>query len=236
MPIASSGNVITNSSQLGADVVLTGNIKNGEIVNADLSAVAAIDASKVQILSVGANGGVIPSTGIVNAHLSGTAGITDANLAQITTASKVSGAALTSLVNIPAGAGIIPSANLPASTPKLLFATYDMTTASGTQNIAHGLGYTPAKVKIRAILFFGASGVTSISDGYYDGSTNSHNRNNDAGTAGVVAGDTSFAIWLYYTGNFWQKGTITCDGTNVMIAWTKGGAPAGTARLILEVI
>jgi len=115
MPIASAGNVITSSAQLGADVVLTGAIKDGEIVNADIGAAAAILGSKLQALSVGANAGVIPSTGIVNAHLSGTAGITDANLAQITTANKVHGSALTGLASIPAGAGVIPAANVPGS-------------------------------------------------------------------------------------------------------------------------
>jgi hypothetical protein len=40
--------------------------------------------------------------------------IPDSNLSQITTASKVSGAALTSLANIPSGAGVIPAVNLPA--------------------------------------------------------------------------------------------------------------------------
>ncbi len=48
---------------------------------------------------------------ITNANLSGSAGITDSNLAQITTASKVSGAALTSLSSTPSGAGVLPSAN-----------------------------------------------------------------------------------------------------------------------------
>ncbi len=48
---------------------------------------------------------------ITNANLSGSAGITDANLAQISSASKVSGAALTSLTSVPSGAGLMPPAN-----------------------------------------------------------------------------------------------------------------------------
>jgi hypothetical protein len=50
---------------------------------------------------------------IVNAQISSGAAIADSKLAQITTAGKVSGAALTSLDSIPAGAGVIPAANLP---------------------------------------------------------------------------------------------------------------------------
>lgn len=49
---------------------------------------------------------------ITNANLSGSAAVADSKLAQITTASKVSGAALTSLSLIPSGAGDIPSVNL----------------------------------------------------------------------------------------------------------------------------
>ena len=76
-------------------------------------------------------GGTLPDTGvtknevyalvdsatisaIVNADIDANAAIVDTKLAQITTASKVSGAALTSLANIPAGAGAIPAANLTA--------------------------------------------------------------------------------------------------------------------------
>ena len=50
---------------------------------------------------------------ITNAKVHTSAGIVDTKLAQITTASKVSGAALTLLPNIPAGAGLIPIANIP---------------------------------------------------------------------------------------------------------------------------
>ena len=49
---------------------------------------------------------------ITNAKVANLAAIADYKLAQITTASKVSGAALTLLANIPFGAGDIPSVNL----------------------------------------------------------------------------------------------------------------------------
>lgn len=52
---------------------------------------------------------------ITNANISASAAIVDTKLAQITTASKVSGTAITGLASLPAGAGVIPSANLPAS-------------------------------------------------------------------------------------------------------------------------
>jgi microcystin-dependent protein len=54
---------------------------------------------------------------IDNANIKALAGIVDSKLAQITTASKVSGAAITSLASLPASAGIIPVANLGAIYP-----------------------------------------------------------------------------------------------------------------------
>ena len=49
---------------------------------------------------------------INNANIKAGAGIVDTKLAQITTPSKISGAALTSISSIPSGAGNLPSANM----------------------------------------------------------------------------------------------------------------------------
>jgi hypothetical protein len=54
-------------------------------------------------------------TAIVNTEIDANAAIADTKLATIATAGKVSGAAFTLLPNIPAGAGVIPAANLPAA-------------------------------------------------------------------------------------------------------------------------
>lgn len=51
---------------------------------------------------------------ITTANLSASADIVDTQLAQITSASKVSGASLTLFPNIPSSAGLIPTANIPA--------------------------------------------------------------------------------------------------------------------------
>lgn len=53
---------------------------------------------------------------ITNANISGSAAISDSKLAQVTTAGKVSGAALTSLSSVPSGAGLIPVANIDTGT------------------------------------------------------------------------------------------------------------------------
>lgn len=59
---------------------------------------------------------------IVDSDINASAAIADTKLAQITTAGKVSGAALTSLASIPAGAGVIPTANIPTSDNPRVFA------------------------------------------------------------------------------------------------------------------
>lgn len=94
MPNVTAGNVITDSAQ----------ILPGIIVDSDINASAAIAYSKLAL-----------ALGIVNADISTTAAIVDTKLAQITTASKVSGAAITLLTSLPAAAGVIPTANLPAT-------------------------------------------------------------------------------------------------------------------------
>jgi len=52
-------------------------------------------------------------TGIVNADIDSNAQIVDTKLADISTAAKVSGAAITGLASVPSAAGELPSANIP---------------------------------------------------------------------------------------------------------------------------
>lgn len=63
---------------------------------------------------------------IVNADISASAAISGSKLATITTAGKVSGAALTSLSSTPSSAGVLPVANIPGSIP------YSKLTLTGT--------------------------------------------------------------------------------------------------------
>ena len=71
---------------------------------------------------------------ITNAKVADDAGIVDTKLAQIATAGKVSGAALTLLANVPSGAGLLPTANLPS---------IDGAKLSGLANISAGAGLIP---------------------------------------------------------------------------------------------
>ena len=128
MPSASSGTTVTTTAQIADDVIVNADINSAAaivyskldlalgIVNADISASAAIVYSKLNL-----------ALGIVNADVSASAAIVDTKLAQIATASKVSGAALTSLASIPAGAGVIPAANVPTSLIKRYLTTTAVT-------------------------------------------------------------------------------------------------------------
>ena len=88
--IVSGGKTITSSAQIAPDV----------IVDSDINSAAAISQSKLNLA-------------ITNAEIAAGAAIVDTKLATISTAGKVDGAALTLLANIPAGAGVIPAANVP---------------------------------------------------------------------------------------------------------------------------
>lgn len=74
-----------------------------------------------------------------NANIKANAGIVDSKLAQITTASKVSGSALTSLTSVPAGAGVIPAANTGLPIGSLTMWTTD--TAPAGWELCDGTAY-----------------------------------------------------------------------------------------------
>lgn len=73
---------------------------DGNITNDNISASAGIDYTKLDL-----------SGSIVNSDINTSAAIADTKLAQITTASKVSGTAITGLASTPSGAGALPIAN-----------------------------------------------------------------------------------------------------------------------------
>lgn len=102
MPQAFGGSQITNTAQ----------IADGVIVGADIADNAIVTA---KIATDGVESSDIKDGEIVNADISASAGIVDTKLATISTAGKVDGAALTNLANIPAGAGLIPVANVPSA-------------------------------------------------------------------------------------------------------------------------
>jgi hypothetical protein len=100
---------------------------------------------------------------ITNADISGTAGITygklagsipDSKLDTISTAGKVSGAALTSLTSIPSAAGAIPAINLQAVYP---VGSIYLSTVSTNPNTLFGFGTWTACAEGRVLVGVGTS-------------------------------------------------------------------------------
>lgn len=115
--------------------------------------------------------------------------------------------------------------------------TYDVATASGTQNIAHGLGKTPLKVRLSANLTQ-SNDDFEISNGAFDGTTNSVTALglSVAGASYAVSNSTN-AIYIGSEGGTSSRATgiVTVDATNIIITWTKTSTPTGTAQIMWEV-
>lgn len=110
--------------------------------------------------------------------------------------------------------------------------TYDLTTTSGVQNIAHGLGKIPKYVRISGIIQGGNSGngIPVMSQTIYNGTNQSSYSYGFSGTQGSI-GNT----FLFNTGSGQtQTGVVTFDATNIIITWTKGGSPTGSINILWE--
>lgn len=119
--------------------------------------------------------------------------------------------------------------------PTMLFkcgaATYDISTASGTQNIAHGLGSIPKYVKLNMV--FSNGNIDSHTTTVYNGTTQS-SQYQKSDTDGST-GDFGALFRIYGSdGSDYQSGVITFDATNIIITWTKTGSPTGTANIMWE--
>jgi hypothetical protein len=102
MAVMTHGGVLPDSSQKTDFYGLIDNGTVSSIVSADISASAGIMDTQLNTISTAGKVNVSALTGQ----------IANANLAQLTTAALVSGAALTLLPNIPSGAGLVPTANI----------------------------------------------------------------------------------------------------------------------------
>lgn len=141
MPIATQGKTISSSAQVAAGTIINSDLANDTLENDKISPTAAIAMSKLNLA-------------ITNAEVDASAAIEDGKLDAISEAGKVDGAALTGLANIPAGAGEIPTANLPAkgtferlgeSVLGSAAATISLTSLSARKHLIiefHGVGRT----------------------------------------------------------------------------------------------
>lgn len=108
--------------------------------------------------------------------------------------------------------------------------------ASGTQNIAHGLGRTPKRVIIKAICFgldSSAQPTPASAETFYNGTTQS-SVSFYATAANFSSGGTvtnTFTLNVGGAGGT-QSGVVTFDSTNIIITWTKTNSPTGVYTLI----
>lgn len=118
--------------------------------------------------------------------------------------------------------------------------TRDLSTATGNQTIAHGLSGTPVKVKITVIQGDTSNRNASFSFGAYDGTnTNSIHRGENSNNQEFQGNSSTNVITIYdatTTGTAAQVATVSVDGTNITLAWTKSGSPTGTAQILWEAI
>ncbi len=201
--------------KLADNSVTTDKISDGTIVNADISTSAAIIYSKLNLTGA-----------ILNADLAGS--IADNKLSQITTASKVNGAALTGLASIPSGAGLIPTANIPS--------IYDDTrckVGSITREMDAGNGvvaYTGVGFKPTSIIFIGVVNESTVATyGFTDASSG----------GAVVPHGTNWtlnasAIYLVYSGSAGDQYAVltSFDSNGFTLTWTKDGSPASNTATI----
>lgn len=137
-------------------------------------------------------------------NLASNAAIADTQLGQITTAGKVSGAALTSLSSIPSGAGIIPSANLPAATGGTLGSFKNL---AGVWASNSTVTYT-ATVIVLEDSSNNARIVRSLNCTISSGSNGAVNTLD----AGTVAANTIYYVWAISNGSI-DGGLLSTSGT-----------------------
>lgn len=101
--------------------------------------------------------------------------------------------------------------------------------ASGTQNIAHGLGFIPKFVWITAING-DTAGLQRTGMAFYNGTTQSSLSTYNV-SGGLYTSDTTFTLNAA-NANATQVGVVTFDATNIIITWTKTGSPTGTYNLL----
>lgn len=110
--------------------------------------------------------------------------------------------------------------------------TKDAADASATQNIAHGLGKIPKKIKITALISNNSTTAAyMLSTTVYNGTTQS-----SLSIYGIAGNTvvTTFSISKAAAGNGDTTGVVTFDATNIIITWTKTNSPEGIYTLLWE--
>lgn len=158
--------------------------------------------------------GGLPDGSVTNDDLAGS--IADGKITGLT-ASKLTGA-------LPAISGASLT-SLPGVTAKVIGATYDMSTASGTQDIT-GFGFQPSAV--HAFMFI------NVTDDWCHSFTDfTANRAMHAAstTTAVVYGSVAFGLVTTTADNVRQTANpVTAISDGIRLTWTKQNSPTGTLQ------
>jgi hypothetical protein len=175
----------------------------------------------VEFLTNAATSGITIASGIANVNMG-----TSANqIVQLDGSAKlpaVDGSALTNIILYKNGADSSRAGNAGA----------------GTQNIAHGLGRVPKKIKITALYGDGSNaGISCQSFGAYDGTTNScaYIWTSSSGYYTVFSANTNATYGIYIidaSGNY-ERAIITVDTTNIILTWTINNGLGGNVINIM---
>lgn len=211
MPSITAGTGISSSTQLNAGVV-------------DANAIATDAVDTAEIKSGAVTTDEIFDGTIINADISATAAIVDTKLAQITTANKVHGTSITGLASLPAGAGVIPAANI-SGNPQVMAFPGNGILQTATLSVANGkdqpcVNFADNTTGIWSTTFAVPPGCTSINkiEALY--------RCEDAGAVKVIWG--SFTTSLY---NYSQGGAIVTDVTDTDTSFNTVGT-AGVVGIL----
>ena len=161
--------------------------------------------------------------------------VPEANIPQITTADKVSGTALTGLASIPAGAGVIPSANLPTATLSTEIGYFNKSVQDSSGAVSVSIGFKPS-----FILFF-----SNIEGGNAAHSVGAANQAKGCFAAQSYAGIGTTSVSTIPGGNVSQLTTdsgaggifsVTSFDTNgVTLQWDKSGSPSAVTAYVVWV-
>lgn len=146
--------------------------------------------------------------------------------------------------NVLTSTGTVWASTAPAGTSKNGVTTYDLTTASGVQNIAHGLAVIPKNIKITWVVQQSnlTTGVLKRGFGTYNGALISSIYETGPGSGGTFGNITTYtstsSIILHDQsggGSTLQQSAVpTFDSTNIILTWTKTNSPTGTLQIMWE--
>lgn len=202
----------------GGGNVDSSKIIDDSIVNADVNSAAAIDASKIA--------GDVETTGAQN--VGGVKTFTDDPIIP----DEVYGVGWNGVLEPPTKNAVYDELQK-IKIPACGVTTKNTADASTTQNIAHGLGRAPTYVKLLGIL--PATSQFCFAQAIFNGAQSAIYGYADTGSGTIESAGSGFNLGPVAAGDY-AAGTITVDGTNIMIAWTKIGSAAGTAQLLWEAI